>query len=51
VDFICGSTEERVCRTSHSVVFLDLKKGSFAPIPIEMDKIIVQYQKGESGDF
>lgn len=32
-----------VCETQHTVVFLDSRDGSFSPIPLEMQQVIVNY--------
>ncbi len=36
-----------VCETKHTVVFVDSRDGSFAPIPLEMQKVIAGYVCGE----
>ncbi len=36
-----------VCKTQHTVVFVDSSNGSFAPIPLEMQRVITSYVEGE----
>ena len=36
-----------VCETQHTVVFVDSRDGSFSSIPVEMQKIITNYQERE----
>lgn len=44
VRFMKSKTSECVARTKHTVVFVDSMNNEFAPIPSEMQRVIISYE-------
>lgn len=48
IRFVSLRKKKVVCQTTHTIVFVDSEKGSFADIPSEMRQVIVDYPEDDS---